>query len=144
MLGFVGLGLVFLDTEPLSNEKSKFNFYLMPYWKRVVYGNLVAVVGSGFAAVFLVKSKENLYRMTAYQKSQFLAIFGIPIFLILSLLIGDFDEESTGHSIFDIFYPWTFVIMLIIAGVCAFSNTYLLLRVTEIFSELGSAVAMQL
>ena len=152
LVSILGILLVLTDPTPLTYENSAYNFFEIPLWKRMLFGNFIALVGSGFAAIFVVKSKENLYRMTVQQKSTFFAGIGIPLFLVLSIVKGDFEEETTEGSIYDIFSPKyikpltirVFIMMLLISAISGFAINYLLLKITEYFSEIGTAIAMQI
>ena len=105
VVSVLGILLVLTDPTPLTYKDSAYNFFEIPFWQRMIFGNLIAFIGSGFAAIFVLRSKDNLHRMTVQQKSTFFAGIGIPIFLVLSVVKGDFAEETTEGSIYDIFKP---------------------------------------
>lgn len=95
--------MITVDDHALSDGTSVLNIHYISKSDRILKGNLVAFIGSIFAAIFFMKLNIEAKKHIMFERIYVLALVGIPISFILAIVLGGTDLDGDSHSFFEIF-----------------------------------------
>lgn len=102
LISFIGLLIIAYDDNTLSFENAIYNFRKVTIEEKLIKGNLVGLIGSGFAVIFFLRMKKQMREYHVIQKMYVTSLIGIPLFLFLSLVI---TERKIEQHFFGLFSP---------------------------------------
>ena len=88
LVSFIGFLMITVDDHALSHGSSVLNIHYISKSDRILKGNLVAFVGSIFAAIFFMKLNSEAKKYMVFERIYVLALVGIPFCFVTALCFG--------------------------------------------------------
>lgn len=93
-ISLLGLLIIAYDDNTLSYRNSIYNMRNITNAEKLLKGNLVGFIGSGFAAIFFVRMKQQMRNYHIFEKLYVTSILGMTVFFLFSMLEHETDIDQ--------------------------------------------------